>query len=349
MKQLLLLCILMLAPLGAGGAVPGSELYVGEAPVADQGAGERRRAMPLALQNVLQKLSGLRRFDDYPELRSALTQAPDMVLSYHYRKVEQMLSDGSVREELGLVAQFAQAPVDNLARELGLPLWQAQRVPATAWLIIDDGIDRRIMPIEYEYARQRMAATAERRGLPLDWPGPDADGLYAVDEQLLWGGYVEELAGAGGRGLLIAAARREGAQWSVRFNLGYPGENWSWRLNDADLAAALEEGTHEAIDRVAAANTIQASDLGSWQYDLTVSGLAGAEDYRRCLNYLQGISLVGEIGVVRAQPGQVTFRAVLNAAPHYFEEMLQSGGVLQALDEAAEGHYSLIGGLPDDT
>jgi hypothetical protein len=40
---------------------------------------------------------------------------------------------------------------------------------------------------------------------------------------------------------------------------------------------------------------------------------------------------------------------VLNAAPHYFEEMLQSGGVLQTLDEAAEGHYSLIGGLPDDT
>jgi len=348
MKRLLLFCILMLASLG-GWAASNSDLYVGEAPVADQGAGERSRAMPMALQNVLQKLSGLRQFDDYPELGAAVRPAPDMVLSYYYRKLEQMLPDGSLNEELGLVAQFAEAPVDNLVRELGLPLWQPQRLSATVWLIVDDGLDRRIMPIEYDYARQRMALVAERRGLPLDWPSPDADGLYAVDEQILWGGYAEELAGTAGRGVLIATARREGAEWVVRFNLSYQDDNWSWRQDDVDLAAGLEEGMHETVDRVAAANMIQASDLGSWQHDLTVSGLASAEDYQRCLNYLQSLSLVEDVGVITAQPGRVTFRAALSASPAYFEEMLESGGVLRKLDEEAEGGYFLVGELPDDT
>lgn len=339
----------MLAPLDDGRAAPAPDLYVGEAPVADQGAGERSRAMPMALQNVLQKLSGLRRFDDYPDVRSALRPAPDMVLSYHYRNFERMLSDGSLSEELVLVAQFAEAPVDNLVRDLGLPLWQSQRLPAMAWLIVDDGLDRRIMPIEYDYARQRMALIAQRRGLPLEWPGPDADGLFAVDEQILWGGYAEELAAASGQGALIAAARREGAAWAVRFNLGYQEDNWSWRLSDSDLAAALEEGMHETVDRVAAANTIQASDLGSWQHDLTVSGLVSAEDYRRCLNYLQSMSLVEDVGVVAAQPGRVTFRTLLTASPPYLEQMLESGGVLGKRDEDAESGYFLIGELPDDT
>jgi len=348
MRRLLLVCILMLTPSAGGWAALMPGLYVGEAAVADQGAGERGHAMPMALQNVLQKLTGLRRFDDYPELRSALKRAPDMVLSYHYRKVEQMLPDGSLNEELNLVAQFAEAPVDNLARELGLPLWQPQRLSATAWLIVDDGLDRRIMPIEYDYARQRMAVVAERRGLPLDWPRPDADGLYAVDEQILWGGYAEELAGAAGRGVLIATARREGAEWVVRFNLSYQDDNWSWRQDDVDLAAGLEEGMHETIDRVAAANMIQASDLGSWKHDLTVSGLASVEDYRRCLNYLQSMSLVEDVGVVTAQPGRVTFRATLSASPPHFEKMLESGGVLRKLDEQADGGYFLIGEFPDE-
>jgi hypothetical protein len=340
MRTIVLLAILILAPL-AGRTEIAADLYVGEATVADQSGSERQRALPLALENVLQKLTGLRQFDDFPLLYPALEQAPEILLSYHYRKAEFTLADGSKTEELRMVAGFSETSVDEMMRALQLPLWQPQRRPLTVWLIVDDGLDRRIMPVEFVYTQQSMEEVARRRGLPLKWPAPDADGVYAVDEQILWGGYTEDLAVTLDEGVLIAAARREGPEWGVRFNLGYLGQHWTWRLGDIDLQAALTEGTQQAIDQVAAVNTIAASDLGSWQQELTVGGIGSAEDYRRCLNYLRSVSVVDDVSAVAAQPGKVTFRLLLSALPRYLEESIEAGGVLQSTD--AEGHFVLIG------
>ena len=85
----------------------------------------------------------------------------------------------------------------------------------------------------------------------------------------------------------------------------------------------------EAVDLVAAAHTIAASDLGTWEHELTVTGLGGAGDYERCLAYLQQLSVVNQIAVVSAQPGNVTFRLELDALPQYLEETLLGGRFLE--------------------
>lgn len=341
--------LLLLAALLASPAVRGQapvDLYVGEVAVADQGAGERDRALPLALQHVLQKLSGLRWFDDYPLVEPSLSRAPDMVLSYYYRKVGQLRSDGEVQEELRLVARFSPPAVDELARALQLPLWQPRRQPLTAWLIIDDGVGRRVMPVEFDYTRQAMDEVAVRRGLPLRWPEPDAAGYYAVDEQILWGGYTEDLAESANEGVLIAAARREGPEWAVRINLGYRGQHWNWRGSDLELQLALVEGLEQAIDQVASQTTIAASDLGSWQQELTISGLAGPADYQRCLDYLQGLVLVERVAVLGAAPGQLRLRLDLTALPRYLAENLAASQLLEPLETA--NAYRLISLAGDD-
>ena len=148
------------------------------------------------------------------------------------------------------------------------------------------------------------------------------------------------------RGVLIAAARREGTEWGVRINVGFRGQHWSWRQSDIDLTAALTEGMQQVVDQVAAVQTIAASDLGIWQQDLTVRGLSGATYYRRCLSYLQGISLVDRVEVISAQPGAVTFRLGLSAMPSYLEVILDSGQVLQRAEEG-DG-WLWAGALPDD-
>jgi len=345
MKTLLLSSLLILVLLACPHAVA-LELYAGEVAVADQGGAERTRALPLALEHVLQKLSGLRQFDDYPLLRPALERAPELVLSYYYDKVPVLQADATEADELRLIARFDKAAVDEMARALQLPLWQPQRSPLTAWLIIDDGVDRRVMPLDYSYAQQAMEQISEWRGQPLAWPSPDQDGSYAVDEQILWGGYTEDLMASSVEGVLIAAARREGMEWGVRINVGFRGQHWSWRQNDIDLVVALTEGMQQVVDQVAAVQTIAASDLGTWQQELSVRGLAGAEHYRRCLAYLQSISLVERVDVINAQPGAVTFRLGLTAMPSYLEEILDSGQVLQRAEEGDS--WLLLGALPDD-
>ncbi len=345
MRTILLLSLLILLPFEGAQAAP-IDLYAGEAVVGDQGLAERRRALPLALGHVLRKISGLRQFDDFPLVEPSLGNAASMVVSFHYRIAENMLADGSAVKETRLVARFSEKRVDELVRSLELPLWQPERKPVTIWLVIDNGLDRRIMPVEFDYVRETMDKTALSRGMPVRWPSPDSEGIYPVDVQLLWGGYTENLDKNNGTGALILAARREGAEWSVRANLGYNGEQWAWRTQDIDLQSALVESMQQSVDQIVSTNTIAASDMGAWLHDLTVVGLSGANDYWRCLTYLQDISVVSHVSVLAAQPGSATFRLELNALPRYLEEAVLEGGVLAFLE--SEDRYVLLGVARND-
>jgi uncharacterized protein len=338
MRRILLLCLFILAAPASPAADP-LDLYSGESVVADQGAAERARALPLALEQVLSKLSGLPQFADRPLVEPALGRAPSIVLSYFYRNVTLRRADGGEAAELRLVARFAQPEVDELARALQLPLWRPERPALVAWLIIDEDGERRVLPLEFMDIMESMSDVAAGRGLVLERPQPGPEGEYGVDPAVLWGGYTEDLATPGGKGVMIAAARREGPQWGVRINLGYQGQHLAWRLEDIDLQAALTAAVHQAVDQIAAANAIAAGDLGSWQQEVTVDGLHRAEDYQRLLAYLQGLSVVEGVSVVSARPTAVTFRLELGALPKYFEEAVAAGGVVEWVE--SESQYRL--------
>lgn len=312
--------LLILLPAGTGFAAV-VELYTGEVRVENQQKSERIRAMPLALKQVLQKLSGRGSFEDYPLVEPVLDSAASIVVSFHYRSVKSTFADTSTGNHLRLVARFSEAEVNELLRKLRLPLWLAERQSAEIWVVVDDGTGRRIMPVEYAYAWESMNRIAAARGLPVSWPEPDEEGMFPVDVQLLWGGYTEDIAGEDGA-VLIAAARREGAQWSVRLNLEYGRRNWTWRQQGVDLQQALSDSMHEAVNLVATANTIAAIDQGKWLHELEVSGIRGADDYRRCLAYLQNLSVVDRVSVASASRGTVHFSLELNAMPLYLDEAL---------------------------
>jgi hypothetical protein len=333
----LILLILFLSPVPVSAAP--EDLYTGEAPVASQQASERKRALPQALLQVLQKLSGLRDFADYPMLSESLRSAESYVVSFYYRNQPQLLADGGTQTELKLVAKFSEPAVNELVQSLALPLWQTERGFTEIWVVVDDGLDRYIFPVEFQYVWDAMGRAAEDRGLPVSWPVADEDGQYLVDEQLLWGGYTEDLLGMGRGGVLVAAARREGPEWSVRINLAYRQQSWTWRNRDVDLQFLLTESVEQAADLVAAANTIAAADRGSRLYELTVNGVNGSEAYSRCLAYLQGLSVVDAVSVRSARAGQVRYRLQLNALPQYLEDTLNSGRVLDR--EGPDGDYVL--------
>jgi hypothetical protein len=332
------LLILFLSPVAVSAAP--SDLYTGEATVTSQSVAERNKAMPLALLQVLQKLSGLRFFEDYPLVAESLNNSESLLVSFHYRNQEATLADGSAVDEMKLVARFSEPGVDELVQTLALPLWQPERGNTEIWVVVDDGLDRRILPVEFQYAWDAMNAAAADRGMPVIWPQADEDGQYPVDDQLLWGGYTEDLKGSGSGGVMVAAARREGAEWSVRINLAYNDDTWTWRNRDLDLQFLLAESIQQAADQIAAANTIAASDRGSTFYLLTVNGIGGADEYARCLTYLESLSVVDRVTVESARAGQVRYRLQLNALPQYLEDTLASGRVLKRDDP--DDDYLLI-------
>lgn len=335
--RLLMLLLLICLPISSLPAA--DDLYQGSAPVADQSASELEKGMQVALLQVLGKLSGLSDFSDYPGVDEALSEARNMVLAFYYQNHNVLLPDGSSRDESRLVANFSPKAVDQLGVDLQLPRWKPDRRPLLAWPIVDSGQERTIMPIELQYAWEGMADLARKRGMPIRWPEADENGEYAVDVQLLWGGYTEELSEQEPGETLVIAALQDGPEWNVRMSMEYEGLRWSERFRGPDLELVLVQGLNSAIDQVVAAGSIAAADAGEWRVDITVTQLSNAQDYSRSLAYLQGLSVVESVTVKKALAGQVQFSLSLNAAPSYLQQFLLTGKTL--LPTPVEGEYQL--------
>jgi len=342
MKKLLLIIVTL--HLSVANAVADSNLYSAEVVVAGQTEADRNEVLPEALIQVLQKLSGQREIPLSLALDDALNNAARFLRSYRYTRVRRTATDGSVTEELRLVAQFLQPEVDRIVQNIGLQRWRQERPAVQVWVIIDDGLNRQLKPLEFGYAWEYMEEVATLRGLPVSWPEMDEESLQLVDMRLVWGGFTDYLVerGAPEDGVAIIAARREGPQWTVRWNLATLDQSWSWQTSNFDLMYALSEGMHQMVDQVAANNAIAASEQGSWTIDLSIGGLNSANAYINCLEYLQNLRLVNAVEVMGAGPGRVHFRLQLNASREHLSEAFERGSVLLPADAGSEYEYEFL-------
>ena len=331
-KQTAKICLLVILVLqfAVSSTWAAEDLYSGEVIVGSQGVEDRNEAIPAALIRVLQKLSGQRELPVSPAFEDALANAERLLYSFHYRNNDRVGANGDVTRELRLIARFMPAEVDALVLLIGLPRWQHLRPAIQIWVVIDDGLNRRLKPLEYQYAWEAMEGVAGMRGLPITWPSLDDEELQLIDMRLVWGGYADYLIekGAPADGVLIVAARREGPRWVLRWNLANDGHTWSWRNVDQELMFALVEGVHRVVNQVAALNSIASEDQGQWVITMVVDDLHSASDYTRCLVYLQSQSLVTDVEILGAEPGRVHFRLQLNAAPTYVAQALNRDSVL---------------------
>lgn len=328
-KSLLLLVCLLMSSVVAYAEV---DLYAGEVAVASQSEADRSQALPFALAQVLQKLSGLRVLPDSFELDSSLNNAASLLVSFQYKNINGIDPAGNPTQQLHLIARFLPDEVDKLVRQNALPRWPQLRPAVQLWVVVDDGLRRTLKPPEYEFAWQQMEAAASGRGLPIVWPELDEEERQLIDLSLVWGGFTDYLIekGAPPDGVATVAAVREGPVWNLRWALTSGPQNWHWASADTQLSSALVNGIQQMADEMSSASAIKASDQGQWTLDITVSNLLSAADYSRCLNYLQAVNLVTAVDVLGAQPGQVHFRLQLNASPDYLAEAFRRGAVLRS-------------------
>ena len=342
MKKTLLIFILL--HISVAEAVVDANLYSGEVVVPSQSEADRNEAIPEALIQVLQKLSGQRDMPFSPALDEALNSAERLLLSFRYQNVDRTGSDGAINRELRLIAQFMQTEVDKVITQTGLPRWQQERPAVQIWVVIDDGNKRELKPVEFGYAWEAVEDIASMRGLPVSWPELDEEEMQLVDMRLVWGGFTEYLVerGAPEDGVAIIAARREGPEWTLRWNLAIGDQQWTWRNGDLELMFALAQGIHAMTDQVSAINTIAASEQGLSTVDVTIGELNSAEDYVDCLEYLQGLSVVTAVEILGADPGRVHFQLQLNAASAYLSEAFKRGSVLLPASRDSDYEYEYL-------
>jgi len=113
MQMKILLIIIITLHLSVSHALAQSNLYSGEAVVSSQSEADRNAAIAEALKQVLQKLSGKREMPTSTALDDAFANSARYLRSYRYAKVERSAGDGTVSQELRLVAQFMQQAAET--------------------------------------------------------------------------------------------------------------------------------------------------------------------------------------------------------------------------------------------
>jgi hypothetical protein len=319
---------LLLASAFCAHAVLVRGLYDAAVPVRNQSAEARGPALQQALETVLVRVTGTRSLP--AAAMDLLPRASGLVQGYGYE------STGSGRD-LKLRAQFDARAIEAALRSQGLSVWSANRPTHIVWIALrDDGAQRTVLDAAASETRAAaVLATAEARGLPLQFPRMDATDRQLVTFNELWGGVVTGVEGASTRyntrTIVIGRVGRESGQWLARWTLlSAGGASEEWVTLGVTLDEALASGIHELTDRQAQRYAVQTGSAREMR--LRVAGVESLNDYGRALNYLRGLGPVRSAQVETAEPGVLTYRVLVEGDPDTLARVIAAGRVLRPSD-----------------
>jgi len=322
MAKFALRSLLVLVTAGfTGGMAHGDEvtwLYDVEVPVEDQSSLARLDAAGRALAEVLSRVTGLASVPRNETVSRALA-APDL----YYNQFGFNRRD----DELMLELQFVPDSVLNLAREARLPIWRSKRPAVVAWIVLDDGRERRLLGADSDHpVIAGLKARSRHRGVPLRLPLLDLTDQLAVEPAAVWGRLSQTL---------LPAAERYAADIVMVGRIQ--------RLADERFAAAWEfwidaevvEHAHEANEPRAlgrAAADVLADELASRyavlgrgvrRLDLQVSAVNDAADYAGLLRYFSGLEFVEQVQVTSVAGNRLGVWLLTGAQPDQLMELFR--------------------------
>lgn len=322
-----------------------SNLYEAEVAVASQGAEERQEALRAAFEVVLTKVSGYGAVILQPALGEALA-APD-------RYVQQFLyREPAVPGQTGLSfwARFDSAAVNALLRRHQLPVWGAVRPATLLWLAVEERGQRRLVGAnDPGMVAAKVAARADRRGLPVHFPLLDLQDLRRIRPADVWGDFRDVIQTASERynaqAILSGALLRDGDRYRARFTLyqGIRALRWEHVGSlDEVIAASMDRATDEiAIGYNEAAGTASVVTV-------QVRSVQSLEDYVRAMDYLDAVSGVSRVELLAVSGDRVVYRLTLQGAAHSLVQAIGLGDTLSPDSEPeltpaqAELRYRLL-------
>ena len=334
--------LLLFALLPACAAVQAQpvDLYAGSVPVASQDEAERLRALGPALRSALIRASGDPTLAADARLPAVLERAPSLLQSFGWRQEVEAGPDGSPVLRDHFYARFDPAGVDAALAELGRTVG-GERPRSLVWLVIDDGGTRRIASAAQAAALGALTRTARERGIELLLPSMDAEDRARIDADALWAGSAADgLAAAfryGAAAALVVRLARSGAGWSARFTLADGGRPDEWSATFPDANTALAAAAAGLADRLAQRFGLGVAERVVADYAITVTGVAGADDYARVLASLGGLSVVSALAPTGAEGSTLTLSATLTVTPARLRQVLSIDGVLAFDDGALAG------------
>ncbi len=288
-------------------AVEVTDLYQDILKVDDKSRDTRLAASRKALLNVLVKVSGDESADQNKLAQQRTKNISDYMLKFEY--------DEKANGQLNLVVKFEARKINELIKELNLPLWGVQRPLVAIWLGIEDNWRRELVTQEsYPQLEQLIYEKAGRRGLPVVVPLLDLQDRRLVGIPEVWGNFSEPVE---------EASRRYSAERSItaRMYQEPDSETWilDWRFTNDDLFDSnrlegdKQQIVGQMIDSLALGLANEYAIDPNAYYEqaaatLTLKGTQSFVDIELAKRRLQSLSVVTQATIMRKTPEFVEFK-----------------------------------------
>jgi hypothetical protein len=314
-----------------------ANLYAAEVAVTGQSSAERERALPLALQQVLVKVSGDAHVLESKPVQSALTQAEKWVLAYRYAMVD---------SKLFLHVKFDPQAVDGLLTQAGETVWQDARSPLLIWLEYSSEAGNTIIGSEATGGWPALVQQqAGLRGVSLLLPAMDLADQEHITSKAIEKPDLELIRKASARYsspmILVGRLLQKGpANWQASWTLLQNQQSSDWVGTGADPQTVFITGVNKAIDTLAAAekNQIKSSDKQS--ISIIVTNVNTIKAYADVSKYLSALFSVSDVKPQSVNADRAVF--VLNVAggARALQQMVGRDDVLSQVDAESSSSES---------
>ena len=314
------LCLAALCAAHPGRAAARADLYQAAAPLADRSEAAQTAAFQTAMKSVLVRVTGRRSADEDPAL------APLVAVARRYVQQYRPAPDNQ------LWVAFDGAAIERWLAQNGQPVWGRERPTTFVWLAVQTGAQSGsiITADDVSELKSAVDAAAALRGVPLQWPSA-ADVQrnhldYAAVNPAAPAAAADMGHRLGGEGVLVGRAGNNTAAASVRWTLLFQ--------NRSSEFSGLVEGINRTADLYAG---LFAASGALAPIDIEVTGIADLRQYASVQDYLESLTFISHVNVLRLSADTVRFRLATRGGAQSLQRAVSLNGRLQPIAAGENG------------
>ncbi len=330
-------------------------LYEQRVAIANESDTERDRAFREALEAVLLKITGERRWLEHPVLQQAVRNAQSYVegISYASETVEVIADElprpadpetdqagqvdpelaasslPALREQRYIDVNFAASLLDELLASANIPVWDSNRPSVLVWLAVQNAEGERSMLTAD--SNPRIIAIIQdfvtERGLPIIFPVLDFEDRRALSEEALWTQDEAVISVASSRygadsvlsgRLLFTASGELVGLWQFIFQ----GQVEVFDGYDEELAGYLNAPLDRITNQLASYFAIVPETSSQQVVRLRVEGIKDLSAYSALVSYVSSLGLVQSVSMAALDGERLELQLGLLGDPQQLFELI---------------------------
>lgn len=294
-----------------GYAIEEDKLYQASVVVPNAGQVAFREGAQEALLRVLVRVSGRNDIATVAPLMQEAAYGYKWVRQFSYKPYQPKTEDGNEKpEQQELQIIFNSGQVDGLLQKYQQPIWPAKRPQVVLWLVIDKGLDKRLLDATLDQELfQSIKDAAHRRGLPVILPQlslSDVVPFTAIksgNEQAILKASSDYNADYIIAGYVNVTSQQ---RWLGRWFTFYQGGTSQSLIDTYQPPSAVNEVIDAVADQLSEQFSIWPGKHAEEGLFIKVSGIQTFSQYHQLVSYLEALKVTNHLKVIEVNHNEVT-------------------------------------------